>query len=140
MIIGLINRKVIICITLIVGLTAGIIGVGQAIANNSDIQGKEIVPSFPTNETGQTYGSSLYCTSPETEPDLVKALGVDGTEGYALNKDLNGEEPKTPEEALAIQAKLPPEGRVIPLYAKDGKTVIGEFRIKNGEPPEDIEK
>ncbi len=131
-----INNKVYICIMLVVGLIIGVFGVGQVIANdfyNKDKQVIEVTPSFPMNENGQTYGSSLYCTSPETIPDLIQAMGIDGTEGYVLKNDLNGEEPKTPEEALAMQNAFPAEGRIIPLYAADGKKVIGEFRICNGK-------
>lgn len=60
-------------------------------------------PNYPKNENGQTYGSAADATSPKTEPDLIRAVGVDETVGYVLKKDLDGELPKTPEEALAIQ-------------------------------------
>lgn len=95
--------------------------------NQSSVQ----VPSFPKNENGQTYGSAADATSPYTEPDLIKAYGVDGTIGYVMKKDLDGEMPKTPEEALAKQRNAP-ASRTIPLYDVDGKTVIGEFKISNG--------
>lgn len=29
----------------------------------------ENAPKHPTNQSGETYGSALYATSPETEPD-----------------------------------------------------------------------
>ncbi|WP_052475958.1 sigma-E factor regulatory protein RseB domain-containing protein [Cohnella kolymensis] len=87
------------------------------------------VPSFPTNENGQTYGSASDATSPETEPDLIKAHGVDGTEGYVLKTDLDGEMPRNPQEALAQQESRPAGGRDIPLYDVDGETVIGVFHI-----------
>jgi len=60
-------------------------------------------PNYPKNEKGQTYGSAGDAISSETEPDLISAVGIDGTMGYVLKKDLEGEMPKTPEEALAIQ-------------------------------------
>jgi len=88
-----------------------------------------ITSLYPKNKNGQTYGSSVYATSPETEPDLILAFGVDGTEGYLLKKDMEGELPKTPEEAIAMQNSRSPEGRDIPLYDKDGETVIGVFRV-----------
>lgn len=88
-------------------------------------------PEFPKNENGQTYGSSADAISPYTEPDLIIAHGVDGTIGYVMKKDLDGEMPRTPEEALANQRNAP-ASRTIPLYDVDGKTVIGEFKISNG--------
>lgn len=45
-----------------------------------------ITSLYPKNKNGQTYGSAAYATSPETEPDLILATGVDGTEGYLLKK------------------------------------------------------
>ncbi|MDQ0111961.1 hypothetical protein [Paenibacillus harenae] len=101
-----------------------------------DVDGKTVIGSFhisaknmnyPKNKNGQTYGSSADAT--ETEPELISAIGVDGTAGYVLKKDLDGEQPKTPEEALAIQNSRPPGGYDIPLYDVDGKTVIGVFHI-----------
>lgn len=101
-------------------------------------------PSFVyrTNENGQTYGSEMYASSPDTEPDLILAESLDGTEGYVYSSDLNSM-PSNPEELLAITAKnkeiwdKAPAGEVvvaryIPLYAADGKTVIGEFPITIG--------
>lgn len=103
-----------------------------------DVDGKTIIGSYhigakntnyPKNKNGQTYGSSADATSPETEPELISAIGVDGTEGYVLKKDIDGEQPKSPEEAIAIQNSRSPGGRDIPLYGVDGETVIGVFRV-----------
>lgn len=93
------------------------------------IKASEDVPNYPVNERGQTYGNGPYPAGPDQEPDLIAAVGVDGTMGYVLKKDLDGEQPKTPEEALAIQKSLPQGGYDIPLYDVDGKTVIGIFHI-----------
>ncbi|MGG4346592.1 hypothetical protein [Paenibacillus lautus] len=103
-----------------------------------DVYGKTIIGSFhisakninyPKNKNGQTYGSSSDATSPETEPELISATGVDGTAGYVLKKDLDGELPKSPEEAIAIQNSRSPDGRDIPLFDVDGETVIGVFHV-----------
>ncbi len=78
------------------------------------------------NDNGQTYGSSLFI--PEQELDLIAAESIDGIEGYILNKDLNEEIPTTREEAIAQMQKNQQEGKkIIPVYAVDGKTVVGEF-------------
>lgn len=103
-----------------------------------DIDGKTIIGSFPIspkitnypkNINGQTYGSAADATSPETEPELISAAGMDGTEGYVLKKDLDGEQPKTPEEAIHMQNSISPDGFDIPLYDIDGETVIGVFHV-----------
>lgn len=106
-----------------------------------DIDGKTIIgsirsdamnpkaPIYPKNENGQTYGSGADASSPETVPDLIRAIGVDGTEGYLLREDLDGELPKSPEEAIEIQNSRPSGGRDIPLYDVDGETVIGVFHV-----------
>ena len=85
------------------------------------------------NENGLTYGSGLDATPPYTEPDLIEAIGVDGTIGYLLSKDLNTEMQKTPEEALSRQRNMTPGSfRQIPLYDVSGKKVIGVFKLKQG--------
>ncbi|MCV4231242.1 hypothetical protein OHJ21_08695 [Virgibacillus sp. LDC1] len=103
-----------------------------------DVYGKTIIGSFhisdkhmnyPKNKNGQTYGSSSDATSPKTEPELISAIGVDGTAGYVLKKDLDGELPKSPEEAIAIQNRRSPDGHDIPLFDVDGETVIGVFHV-----------
>lgn len=96
-------------------------------------------PDFPKNESGETYGSALESTSPETEPDLIKAYGEDGTIGYVRSSDLNGVQPKTPEEALKQQEKESGD-REISLYDVDGKKVIGKFKIHHGKVDEKTKK
>ncbi|MNC41611.1 hypothetical protein D3C75_903850 [compost metagenome] len=72
----------------------------------------------------------------EEAPDLVSAAGVDGTSGYIKITDMFEESPKTPEEAIKQQEQRIAAGdRYIPLYDKDGKTVIGKFVVK--APSED---
>lgn len=126
-------KTVIISIALAAGMVVGTFGIGHAIAiaNNSHTS----APVYPKNEiylkneNGQTYGSAMYATSIDTMPDLIKARGVDGTSGYIRREDFNGVQPKTPKEALELQ-RTTPSIRKIPLYAVDGKTVIGTFIIK----------
>jgi len=123
-------RIVIIGFVFVIGIVAGTMApdITNATTNNlSPVQ----VPSFPKNENGQTYGAAPDATSPETEPDLIKAIGVDGTYGYVMKTDLDGKMPKNPTEALEQQRNAP-ASRTIPLYDVDGKTVIGEFKISKG--------
>lgn len=96
---------------------------------------------FPKNQNGQTYGSQIDATSPETEPDLISAVGVGGVSGYVKHTDLDGEVPKTPEEAIALTKKNKESvGREIPLYAVDGQKVIGSFKISAGRVKEITQK
>jgi len=90
-------------------------------------QNPALAPQYQTNENGQTYGSNLGAIMGNPQPDLIAATGVDGTNGYVRYVDLMGNMPKTPEEALAMQNNRKPGSAQIPLYAIDGKTVIGVF-------------
>lgn len=108
-------------------------GKGQLISadNNEIITAENFDPSkvYKVNENGQTYGSAAFAVSVATEPDLILAQGVDGTLGYVYAIDLRGNEPENPEEAIAMQKANAGKERVIPLYASDGKTITGNFKI-----------
>ncbi len=67
---------------------------------------------FPVNESGETYGRGDL----PVVPDLVLAIGDDGTEGYIRDSDLFG---------TSIE---------VPLYDSDGRTVIGTFTLKASGP------
>jgi len=88
---------------------------------------------FPVNQNGETYGSLGDVNTPGKEPDLVSAKGEDGTEGYLKLEDMWGEQPNNPEEAVAYMKRQEEEKarghKFIPLYASDGKTVIGKFKV-----------
>jgi hypothetical protein len=88
---------------------------------------------FETNDSGETYGTYIDKGNSEwEEPDLMAVVGLNDVEGYVSKVDLYDEEnqPNNPEEAIAYMKKREKEGpRIIPVYEKDGKTVIGEFKI-----------
>ncbi|KXG74030.1 Regulatory protein BlaR1 [Fervidicola ferrireducens] len=84
---------------------------------------------YQVNEYGETYGPAIYAEVLGEEPDLIAAEGIDGTLGYVRSSDLNSPEPRTPEEAVALN-KL--GAKLIPLYDKDGRTVIGQFKMETG--------
>lgn len=98
------------------------------------------IEDIQVNSSGETFGPESAATSYEDRPDLIAAVGVDGTEGYIRRTDDEVEMPSSPEEAVKLMHS--PEylytARVIPLYDSEGKKVIGEFRI---DPPrgEDME-
>lgn len=85
-------------------------------------------PRYPKNESGETYGSGMGHTPYERRPDLIESIGVDGTVGYVRQSEIDGEPPKSPEEALARQAEQTTP-RYVNLYKSDGKTIIGKFKI-----------
>lgn len=82
-------------------------------------------PPFPRNERGMTYGSGQYVDADNLGPELQSAYGTDGTLGYLRAEDLAEEEPR----GLVDPSTYDASDRVIPLYAQDGVTVVGEFRI-----------
>lgn len=103
-----------------------LIGAGSVAAYASSLnRGQDLQTSFPRNASGMTYGSGLDAVSPATEPDLIEAIGVDGTHGYVRATDVKPSAPTTPANALAKQTSA--GARTVPLYAVDGKTVIGSF-------------
>lgn len=119
-------------ITLLIGILSGTV-VAYAVTEGT---------TYQMNENGVTYGHINPKISPINQdvPQLIAAIGLDGEEGYVYEKDLNGEQPQTPEEAVEYMENLEKqisrakvEGQeylyYIPLYAEDGVTVIGEFGI-----------
>lgn len=98
-----------------------------------------LIASIPTteykvNENKETYGLGIQVITLGKYPDLIQAMGVDGTVGYIKYSDLMLT-PKTPEEALAQQNI----NRTISLYQNDGKTIIGSYEI-GGTSNSDIKK
>lgn len=118
---------------LVIGVMVGMAMVVPAMANI------EAGVKYPINENGQTYGT-MNEVGPKSPypPDLVAAKGIDGTEGYVYLKDLDGDQPKNPEEAVVYMKNLEEQIQkaikngeeclyYIPLYKADGETVIGSF-------------
>jgi hypothetical protein len=88
--------------------------------------------AFPRNAAGFTYGSDLNATSPQNEPDLVLAAGAGDVVGYVRSADLmyGSGVGLTMQQIRALPAAA---GRhTIPLYAKDGTTVIGTYDMLPG--------
>lgn len=99
-------------------------------------------PSYAVNANGETFGSLADATSPETEPDLIQAVANNGQYGYVKKAELdaaNGttaaESFRSPADALAWQEQAIARGdQLIPVYAEDGVTVIGDFMIAAPDP------
>jgi len=87
-----------------------------------------LAPLYGTNENSQTYGTDLSRRiMGNPQPDLLAAVNQDGIQGYIKYEDLMGPQPRNPEEAAAMQKAGLFKKREIPLYAADGKTVLGSF-------------
>ncbi|CEN31220.1 beta-lactamase inducer [[Clostridium] sordellii] len=125
----------------VMGLAVSVLvsGYGIITSSSADDNGKisktidTIRGYFKTNDDGETYGTYIDKGDGEyEEPDLMAVIGVNDVEGYVKKVDLYDEEnqPNNPEEAIAYMEKREKEGpRLIPVYEKDGKTIIGEYRI-----------
>ena len=131
-------------------IVAGLVA-GSAVANNApDIltpEGVSVadglphspapVPTYETNEAGQTVGSAAEAINPETQPDLIEALATNGQSGYVLRVDLEKADGTTasaeftsPEEALKWQETQDFKPISIPVYEADGVTEIGVFLVQ----------
>lgn len=134
------KRKLFIFSTALL-LLMGISLSNTSMATNPEIE-KPVVPVYEVNVNGQTYGNVNPELPPELQvyPDLIAAIGIDDVEGYVYASDLNGDQPKNPEEAIAYMENLEQEIETakltrqeyldtIPLYDSDGVTIIGAFPI-----------
>ncbi len=87
---------------------------------------------YPVNGLGETYGPAGY-EMWLGEPDLVLALGKNGTHGYlrwSEVEEVTGGNVRTPEEAIAWNEYVKERGPVeIPVYREDGETVVDWFVI-----------
>ena len=83
------------------------------------------VDGYPINANGETYGSYLDRHKYGYAPDLIAALGDDGTEGYIRREDFAPELGGSLEELRQYQAHVD-ANPAIPLYDLDGN-VIGTF-------------
>jgi hypothetical protein len=79
-------------------------------------------PPYPTNANGMTYGSGMG----DQDPDLIAAYGTHGQFGYVLATDVYQPIPA----GLHVGEVGHPHS--ITLYAKDGVTTIGVYRIRRG--------
>ncbi len=148
---GLLNQgrsTVFVLVALIVGVSSGIgvsVVMGGASATSSGA--KSVVSSigvaaasggssnatYPTNANGQTYGSAVGA-SLSNPPDLILTYASNGQIGYVYSSQLSassGANVTTPSEAVAWDA-IRNRIQVIPVYAVDGTTVIGNFSITPG--------
>ncbi|MEK4368379.1 hypothetical protein NSQ20_17455 [Paenibacillus sp. FSL K6-1122] len=113
-------------VTCALGIGIGVYGWGAASADTSPSKDQM---EIKINDNGQTYGSFIY--HDETELDLVKAFGVDGTEGYIKTSDMNQDLPQTPEEAIQSMNE-PKFDKYINLYDSN-ENIIGKFLLTSSD-------
>lgn len=124
------SRRVLTGITIgvVTGGVAGGLMVATASAGILRSRAQDPAPTYAHNSSGLTYGSGLDATKPGNQPDLTQAYGDNGVLGYVRTTDLNPPDVKNPTAAAAL-ARAGVAGRDVPLYAQDGKTVIGRFHL-----------
>lgn len=97
---------------------------------------KHIVTSYPVNQVGQTYGSYLDCQTAGGPPDLISAIGVNGTYGYVSRDDFS------PEFSSVKEAKMwqdeVDKNNLIPLYDQEGN-VIGQYALGTRNNQEELD-
>lgn len=91
-----------------------------------NISPKTTRAAIQVNSYGEVFGSELFLNEVGVQPDLILAEGLDGTIGYVRNNDINRDPVTTLEDAIAYGSG---SSYSIPLYAEDGRTVIGQFRV-----------
>lgn len=74
---------------------------------------------WAVNADGLTYGVQ----NENGTPDLVAVIATNGKDGYVYSRDLMGPTPT----ALVTAPPSTAPGEMIPVYASDGRTRIGEF-------------
>lgn len=100
---------------------------------------------YPVTASGKTYGSALLSDLVGEIPELIAAVGVDGTEGYVLANELYPEMNGLAEaEAYAAYLETTEDTyRAIPLYDLN-EAVIGSFHVQipgeDEEIPAEIQK
>lgn len=91
-------------------------------------------PQYKVNSAGESYGSAADASRPQDEPDLIRAVGDNGQLGYVRRTSIAAPTFHSPEAALAWQAGPGSLDRTVPLFAQDGKRVIGTFTMDGVQP------
>lgn len=101
---------------------------GAAFASGGD--DRPSIGGWPEDANGDGIISD---SGEERIPELIKAVGDKGVDGYVRFEDLGGPQPSSPEEAVRISG----EERVIPVYAEDGETVIDTYTLRADPAPDE---
>lgn len=100
---------------------------------------------YPVTASGKTYGSALLADLVGESPELVAAVGVDGTRGYVLISDLRPEVNDLGDalEYMEYLESTEDTYNVIPLYDLN-ENVIGSFHVqlpcRDEETPPEVQQ
>lgn len=97
--------------------TSAAVGTAPAVAPD--------VAGLQSNTNGQTIGTIVDMSQGRT-PDLVLVVATNGTQGYVRSSDMDTARPpagRPAPDGWTAPAKL------VPVYTKDGLTIVGEFKI-----------
>lgn len=103
--------------------------IAAAVASATAVIAADSGGAFTPADGGRTHGAVLRAISPAGGPDWIRAFATNGRVGYVRSSELNGPLPSSPAQAVAMD-QAPP--RVIPVYALDRRTVIGQFVVGGG--------
>lgn len=93
-----------------------------------NITGKTAGSNFQINAQGQTYGVETSDQTYDQEPDLILVVMTNGQEGYVPKSILDAPMPSSPSDAVGQSQNQWPT-YLVPAYASDGVTVIGQFQM-----------
>ena len=134
--------------SVVIVLGALTLGVSIGAAVSSEIGGASSGPAgmtpgatFPRNASGLTYGSALGALGEAGVPDLILVVATNGKQGYVYRSALNAADGSTvssPRGAAAWTAGGASVSHTIPVYAEDGTTVIGVFKVFPASPPGEV--
>lgn len=85
----------------------------------------EVKVESGVNSRGQTYGRG---DTRAESPDLVAAIATNGRVGYIKSEALNEKKPSSPAEA--VRQSQSGNAPTVPVYDKDGTSVIGQFTFQ----------
>lgn len=94
-----------------------------------------VVPEYPTNAAGQTYGQLRDDVAADDAPDLILVRATNGRHGHVLRATLDavtGADVSSPGEAVAWerqQEAAGPGSVLIPVFESDGVTQVGVFEV-----------
>ncbi|MGO3328541.1 hypothetical protein [Gordonia sp. (in: high G+C Gram-positive bacteria)] len=77
------------------------------------------------NGSGQSFGSGADAKSDQDGPDLIAAYATNGKLGYVKRQSLASPKATSPQQARSMNK----DSRSIDVFQKDGKTVVGTFKI-----------
>lgn len=127
----------------IAGLAIGVSAVSVPLAFALTSNGSTTTPppnsapaAWPSNASGQSYGSIQGVTSSASVPDLILVIATDGKVGYVHKAQWLAATQVVPADPAAAVAQAQSGGNTatttLPVYAQDGVTQVGVFVAGGG--------